>query len=335
MGNYNTSVLEEVSRPGIFDKAIQHALIGSGVFYNLIAGKYEGENKSKVSPALVESTDVGNGYFENFVLLKENDNITWRDATEGLTNTTLDLGDRPRVAIQNLVGTIPLFQRDLDLNTQNPDKVQDLLSTAIIQAKDTVTNRMNIATFALGTEFATKTLWGLRYWIPDSATTGSVAGISQVTETNWRTYSLNAGVNSFATNAEAYFETMFLETNFNGNMADLVIMDNTSYGRFKALIKARELYNPIDDKATRLAGFEGIRYSGRYIIPDANCPAGSVFAVNTKKIKLATVKGCNMRIGEFIEPVGEQFKSAKFTWRGNIVFLTRKSNGKIYGFTTP
>lgn len=332
MANYTTDVLEEISKPGIIDKTVQKLIIGNNPFYWSIAGKYKGETKTKKVPNFYEETNTGTGYFEFFVLLKENDNITWRSRTEGLTNTELDFGDRPKIPIRNLVGSVPLYDFDVDLNSANRDKIVTLTTMALEQAVGTAMNRMGIGTFAVGTEFGGKAMYGLRYWCPDTVTSGSVAGIDQATESNWRSYVKSAGSDSFATYAESYIETMLLETAYNDHFSDLLVMDKTSFGRLKKLIKAREQYITYNEEY-RKAGFTALEYSGKAVIPDAACPAGSIFAIPTKDVSVATVKGCNFKIGPFIEPVDGQFKAAKFKARLNMVFKQRKPAGKIYGFT--
>lgn len=333
MGNYTTDVLEEISRPGIIDKTVQKLIIANNPYFWSIAGKYKGDTKAKKVPNFYEETNTGTGYFEFFVLLKENDNITWRSRTEGLTNTELDFGDRPKIPIKNLVGSVPLYDFDVDLNNANRDRIVKLTTMALEQAVATAQNRMGIGVFSLGTEYGGKTIYGLRYWCPDTVTSGSVAGIDQATETNWRSYVKNAGSDSFATYAETYIDTMMLETSYNDHKSDLLVMDKTSFGRLKKLIKAREQYVRFDEEY-RKAGFKALEYNGASVIPDAACPAGSIFAIPTKDTVIATVKGCNFQIGPFVEPVDGQFRAAKFKARLNQVMKQRKPAGKIYGFTT-
>jgi len=333
MGNYTTDILTEISRPGIIDKQVQKAIVGNNPLYWAIAGKYQGETKAKKVPAFVEETNVGTGYFEHFVLLKENANITWRSRTEGVATDEIDLGDRPKIPVRSLVGSIPLYDFDVDLNEANTDRIVKLVTAALEQAQGTAMNLMGTGMFSVGTEYASKVMWGLRYWNPDTVTSGSVAGIDQATETNWRSYVSNQSGNSFATYAEAAIETLILETAFNENFSDLLVTDKTSFGRLKALIKTREHYIQYDEEY-RKAGFRALEYSGKCVIPDAACPAGSIFAIPTKLTKILVVKGCNFQIGPFVEPVGDQFKAAKFKARLNMLQQQRKPTGKIVNFTT-
>jgi hypothetical protein len=344
-GNYNstagtvpslTAVLNEISRPGVIDAQIRKTLVANNAFYALIAGKAVPNvtGKPSVKPALIEQSASNNGYFENFVLLKENSNITWRSGTEGLTNTTIDLGDRPQIPVRNIVGTIPLYMIDTDLNSGAENKIVSLVKTATEQAIQTAENLMGAGAFALGSEFTSKTLWGLRYWCPDTVDSGTVAGIDTSAETNYRTASTNATGISFATNAENYISALQLSCTFGANRTpDLLIMDNTSYSRFKAIFRARNFMLQKSERMTAL-GFEAISFDGMDVMADANCPAGSIFAITTDLNKLVTVKGCNFAIGDFVEPVDAQYRSAKMKFRGNMVMLDRKPNGKIYNFTT-
>lgn len=337
MANYAgtgiSGILSEISKPGVISNQLQRAVLANNAFYYLVAGKteYKGQAQAKRVPNIMEETDTGTGYFESFILLKENDNITWRSREEGLSTGEIDLGDRSKIEIRSMVGTIPLYQYDVDLNNVNAKRIVKLLTGAIEQAKMTATNLMGAGLFSLGTEYANKTIDGLRYWLPDTVTSGSVAGIDQATETNWRSYSRDAGANSFATNAEAYIRTMITNTAFGGNFTDLLLMDTTNFARFQNIIGDQQRYG-----STELlkAGFIAMQYDGRSIVYDSSCTLGSIFALTTKKIRIAAVKGCNFVIGKWIEPVNEQYQAAKLKFRGNIVFLDRKPQGKIYGFTT-
>jgi hypothetical protein len=344
-GNYNstsgtvpalTAILNEISRPGVIDAQVRKTLVNNNALFAVVAGKPVPNvtGKPRVKPAMMEETASNNGYFENFVLLKENTNITWRTGTEGLTNTDLDLGDRPQIPVRNIVGTIPLYMIDTDLNQGSENRIVSLTKTAIEQAIQTAENLMGAGVFALGTEYTAKTLWGLRYWCPDTVTSGTVAGIDTSVETRYRTYSKNAGTDSFASFAENYINLAQLSCTFGANRTpDIVVMDNTSYSRFKAIFRARNFMLQKSERMTAL-GFEAISFDGMDIMADANCPAGSIFLLTSSLNKLVTVKGCNFSIGDFIEPVDAQYRSAKMKFRGNWIQLDRLPNGKIYGFTT-
>ena len=333
-GNYNDTLLNEVSRPALFSSIAERAIVNNNPLFAMIAGKYDGEMSKKVKPAFQEETKCGSGYFENFIVLKSNGNIDWVSREQSLPTVELDLGDRPKVPVQNLVGTIPLYIRDTDLNSGDPDKLQDILKLALEQGKDTADNLMGVAAFALGTEKAGKIMWGLRYWLPDTVTSGSVAGIDQGVETVWRPYVKDATSASFATYGSSYIETMFLETAYNGNFTDLAVTDNTTFGYLKAIIIKNERYVKENEKLRTMGFPQSLEVSGRAFIADPNCTAGTIFALCTKKVKVLVVKGCSFTIGKFIEPVDGQFKAAKLTFRGNMAFLTRRPNGKIINFTT-
>lgn len=348
MGNYNnttgpttgfalTEVLNTVSRAGIIDSEIRKTLVNNNARYALMAGKQVADAATgtmKIVPKLVEETDTGTGYFENFILLDENGNITWRDGSEGLDTNAITLGDRARIPIQSMVGTIPINQMEMDLNEVNRDRIVKIMTAAIEQANQTAENLMGAGAFAAGTEYAAKTLWGTQYWLPNTVTSGSVAGIDQAVKSNYRSYSKNAGSDSFAIYAESYINVMQIGCTFGKNRTpEIVTMDGTNYSRFKQIFRSRGTILLPAPKLTKL-GFEGIEFDGMSVMTDANCPTGVIYAETPSLMRLSVVKGCNFKIGSFIEPVNEQFVAAKIKFRGNIVYLDRKPHGKIYGFTT-
>jgi len=338
MANYAgtgiSGILSEISKPGVISNQLQRAILNNNAFYYLVAGKteYKGQQQAKRVPNITEETDTGTGYFESFILLKENDNITWRSREEGLSVGEIDLGDRSKIEIRNMVGTIPLYQYDIDLNNVNSERIVKLLTSAIEQAKMTACNLMGTGLFSAGTEFANKTIDGLEYWLPDDTTAGSIAGIDQATETNWRSYSRDCSAISFATNAEAYMRTMITNTAFGGNFTDLFVMGATNFARLQAVISDQQRY--VKENILLKAGFIALEFDGRSVVYDSSCPLGNIYGLTTKLIRVAAVKGCNFTIGKWIEPVNEQYQAAKLKFRGNIVFLDRKPQGKLYTFDT-
>jgi hypothetical protein len=338
MANYAgvgiSGILSEISKPGVISNQLQRAVLNNNAFYYLAAGKteYKGQQQAKRVPNIVEETDTGTGYFESFILLKENGNITWRSREEGVATDAIDLGDRSKIEIRSLVGTIPLYQYDIDLNNANNERIVKLLTGAIEQAKMTATNLMGAGLFSAGTEYANKTIDGLEYWLPDTVTSGSVAGIDQATNANWRSYSRDCSAVSFATNAEAYIRTMITGTAFGGNFTDLILMDATNFARLQALINDQQRY--IKENILLKAGFIALEFDGRSVVYDSGCPLGNIYGITSKLVRIAAVKGCNFVIGKWIEPVNEQYQAAKLKFRGNIVFLDRKPQGKLYTFDT-
>lgn len=331
MANY-TTILEQISKPGVIDSNLQRAVYGNNATLWAITGKPDFKGKRDAVPKFKEEEDAGTGYFETFILLEENDNITWRSRTEGLAVADIDLGDRTKVPVQSIVGTIPVYDYDLDLNNANRNRVVKLLTAVIEQAQATASNLLGAGVFADGTAFAAKTFYGMQYWLPNTVTSGSVAGIDPATKTNWRSYVKNAGTDSFATYATAYINALMDNCVYGREMIDLLIFNVQEFGRLKAILQTYQRFTT-NDEYTK-AGFRNIEYGGATCILDGNETAGVIHGLCTDNWELAFVKGCNMRIGSFIEPVNEQYRAAKFTTRGNLVCKNRKPNGKIYSFGT-
>lgn len=331
MANY-TTILEQISKPGVIDNQLQRAVLSNNAALWLITGKPDFKGPKTAKPKFVEETDGGTGNFETFVLLEENDNITWRSRTEGLSVNELDLGDRTQVPIRSLVGAIPVYNYDADLNNVNKNRVVKLLTAVIEQAQMTASNLMGAGVFAAGTEYAGKTLYGFQYWLPNTVTSGSVAGIDQATKTNWRSYSKNAGTDSFATYWAEYLDVMLNSTTYGPNMIDLLLFGATNFGRLKKAMQATQYF--VDQESLTKAGFRNVEFGGAACVLDGNQTTGVIHGLCSKVWELACVAGCNMRVGKFIEPVNEQYVAAKLTFRGNMVCKDRKPNGKIYGWTT-
>jgi len=332
MANY-TTILEQISKPGVIDSNMQRAVYGNNALLWAMTGKPDYKGRKDAIPKFVEEEDGGTGYFETFVLLEENANITWRSRTEGLGVAEIDLGDRTKVPVQSLVGTIPLYNYDLDLNNVNRNRVVKLLTAAIESAQATASNLLAAGVFAAGTEYAAKTFYGTQYWLPNTVTSGSVAGIDQATKTNWRSYVKNAGTGSFATYYADYLYQLLDNCVFGQNMIDLLVFYTTQFSRLKKALTANHERITSHEEYTK-AGFRNVEFAGAVCIMDSHQTDGVIAGLCTKVWELAFIKGCNMRIGSWIEPVNEQYQAAKMTVRGNEICKDRKPNGKIYGFTT-
>jgi hypothetical protein len=331
MANY-TTILEQISKPGVIDSNLQRAVYGNNALLWAITGKPDYKNKKDAIPKFQEEEDGGTGYFETFVLLEENANITWRSRTEGLSVTEIDLGDRTKVPVQSIVGTIPVYDYDLDLNNVNRNRVVKLLTAVIEQAQATASNLMAAGIYAAGTGYAGKEFYGAQYWLPNTVTSGSIAGIDQATKTNWRSYVKNGGTDSFATYAVNYISALIDNTVYGRDMADLLTFNVQEFSRLKAILQAYQRVG--DTEEYTKMGFRNLEYGGATCLLDGNETAGVIHAFCSSVWELAFIKGCNMKIGSFIEPVNEQYRAAKLTIRGNAVCKNRKPNGKIYSFGT-
>jgi hypothetical protein len=165
----------------------------------------------------------------------------------------------------------------------------DLLKAKIMQAEETLKDNVNTMLFGDGTGNSNKEWYGLRALLSGldddgvRVGTASIGGIDGATEAYW-----NSVVKGSSTGAVTAFTPVALNTPYNsaskGNdRIDAIFTTQALYESYEAQLLPSVRRS---EAASADAGFDNLLFKGKPIFYDGDCPAGSIFGINSKYLKL-------------------------------------------------
>lgn len=174
----------------------------------------------------------------------------------------------------------------LEIDVQNTGKEQviDLLETRIKNAEKTLRNNINIGMISNGTGSGGKQIGGLKLLVADTASTGTVGGVSRVDYTFARNQSYDAstdgGTAATSANIQRYMNTLYLRCTRGPDKPDLILADSVYYGLYWASLQAIQRIN---DPKRGVAGFQSIAFGSADVVYEdsTEMPASQMYFLNT------------------------------------------------------
>lgn len=151
------------------------------------------------------------------------------------------------------------------LQNAGKEKIIDLLEGRIKVAEGQLMNRIDYDCYQDGTGNSSKNIGGLALLVPDTATSGTVGGISRSAFSFWQTVSYsgvtNGGAAVSAANIQAYMTALSIRLVRGTNKPDLFIADNTYYQYYVNSLQAIQRVNTSGSGAAG-AGFASLKFYG-------------------------------------------------------------------------
>ena len=197
----------------------------------------------------------------------------------------------------------------------------DLLEAKIMQAEESLREGFNRMFFADGTGNSGKDWNGLGNLIESGNTVG---GINSATAGNeyWRSYEDNtAGALTLAQMATAYNTT-----SVGNDHPDVILTTQTLFEKYESLLQPQLRYT---DTKTADAGFQNLLFKSAPIMYDVHAPAGTMFFLNSKYIKLVGHSDKWFKQTDFVRPENQDARFALIMCYGNLVVSNRKKQGKL------
>lgn len=160
---------------------------------------------------------------------------------------------------------------------------------------------------------------GLLMLIPDDPTTGVVGGLSQATQTQWRTSAYQFGGNLDATNIEEAFDDILLDLTLKGEKPDLILLGRNIYRTYRQAIRDKIVLNIADTKKGKAMydlGFEGFTHNGITCLFDEDCGVNRAYFINSKYIRTHILKGVNMKVKQLVAPWDTDAIGRRIVWQG-------------------
>lgn len=285
--------------------------------YNFVTrGKFADNVYSK--QALLEAAKAFNGIKrqpggESLVAqleYAENATAGWLGPYGTFNTNPQDILTSAQFGWKSVAGTVILTDLE-QVQNDGPQKMADLISLKIRNLQKSLRKEMTRAFWNDGTNPLEPV--GLRAII---GTTGTLGGISRTTQTWWR-----ANVESTAEVLSVpRMVTMYNNCSAGGeDYPQILVTTQTLYEKYEALAQAfQEIQHPGHGNVADLA-FEHLRFKGKPVIWDAQCPTGEMDFINFNYLKIMPREGWEFRQLPVDRPGNQPLEIHAVSWFGGFV----------------
>ena len=198
----------------------------------------------------------------------------------------------------------------------------DLLEAKIMQAEESLREGFNQMFFGDGTGNSGKNWNGLGNLIESGNTVGGINSATGQGNDFWRSYEENtAGALTLLQMATAYNST-----SVGNDHPDLILTTQTLFEKYESLLQPQLRYT---DTKTAEAGFQNLLFKGAPIMYDVHAPAGTMFFINSKYLKLVGHSDKWFAQTDFVRPENQDARFALIMCYGNLVCSNRAKQGKL------
>lgn len=226
--------------------------------------------------------------------------------TDTISTTRVDVFDRAEFQWKEYAGTAVLSDLEADRNA-GEGTVFSLLPAKLENLRSSMRSAINSDLFSDGTGNSSKQIGGLQLIVSATPTTGTVGAINRANFSFWRNQQ------DTGTKTTTAFDNLraAMRSNYNkcsNGMSDahpsFAVTDRTTFEGFEGLLLANERFA---DKSNGDGGFknEVLKFKGAKISYDNDCPAGVLYFLNPKFLKLAYKKGSWFKMLESQRPANQ------------------------------
>lgn len=160
---------------------------------------------------------------------------------------------------------------------------------------------------------------GLSNLIPDDPTTGTLGGISRVTETQWRTSSYDFDGNIDETNIEEALDDIILDLTVKGSRPTVFLTGRNLYRIYRQAVKDKIVINLSESNGGKKMmdlGFKGVQHQAIPMLYDEDCPVNKLYAINDTYLKLHILRHVNMKVKKLVAPWNVDAHGRRTVWQG-------------------
>lgn len=227
------------------------------------------------------------------ISFQDNGNAGWYSGYDLLPVAASDVLSAAEFAIKQCA--VPVVISGLEM-LQNAGKEQmiDLMDGRMAVAESTMANLISDALYSDGTGSGGKEITGLNAAVALAPTSGVYGGIDRAVWTFWRNQINNTSGLTAAT-IQAALNTLYASCVRGADHPDLLLSDATLWNLYMSSLQATQRFT---DPKTADLGFPSIKFMGSDWVLDGgiggNCPAGTLFMLNTKYIHYRPHSSRNM-----------------------------------------
>lgn len=162
---------------------------------------------------------------------------------------------------------------------------------------------------------------GLAAVIPDDPTTGTLGGISRVTETQWRTSAYDFDGSLDATNIEEAFDDILMDTTLKGESPDLILCGRNIMRAYRQAVRDKAVIDLNTSKnGSKMydLGFSGVSHNGVTMLYDEDCNVNKAYFINSKYLRLHILKHVNMKVKKLTSPWTTDASGTRVVWQGQV-----------------
>ena len=254
------------------NKAIDNISNNNGLFYKM---SKQGSFKA----------EAGGEPFREKLLYAENNNTAWQDPYSQFNTNPQDYLTFADFEQKSLISSIPFFDRDITTN-QSKEKLLDLVKTGVDSTIISLVNVLATSLYSDGTN--PNELEGLQHLISKTPTSGTVGGIDRASYTFWRNqvydFSSESVVPS-STTIQLAMTTLFLRCLIQGPQfaPDTIVTDQVFWNYYNSSLTT--IQRTENDEMAQ-AGFETLRFRNADVVYDPNCPASTMYFLNSRYLFL-------------------------------------------------
>lgn len=160
---------------------------------------------------------------------------------------------------------------------------------------------------------------GLSNLIPDDPTTGTLGGISRVTETQWRTSSYDFNGNIDETNIEEALDDIILDLTVKGSKPTVFLTGRNLYRIYRQAVRDKVVINLSESNGGKKMmdlGFKGVQHQAIPMLYDEDCPVNKLYAINDTYLKLHILRHVNMKVKKLVAPWNVDAHGRRTVWQG-------------------
>lgn len=213
------------------------------------------------------------------VSIKENTNFAWQDPNASTATDEVEVLIDATYDWKYLYGNVVLPGFKIR-NNNGKEAKHKILKALMENAKSTMRNLVDVAIFSDGTDALS--LDGLPVLFTNDGT-GTVGGIATATYPKWTNQSTVETATVDATTSEDYLKAMtgtFNKCVIGSERPDLIITTTEMHAKYEAACQEQKRFTGENKKAADL-GFESLEFKKAAFIFDSNCPADTMYFLNT------------------------------------------------------
>lgn len=212
-----------------------------------------------------------------------------------------------------------------ELQNAGVQKIIDLAEIRMNAARMKIENDLGTDIFSDGTGYAGKAIAGLRLAIDDGTTYGTYGGLARTAGAAQGTvaYAASGNINTTAATFTPDIATtaMGLAT-VGSERPDLIVTTQTLWDRFHDRLQTQQRFPSTGTPGSQsmiAAGFPSFSWSGAEVVVDNQCPAGSMYFLNTKYISLYVHKARNFEVDGPHTPANRDQRTWRVFFAGQLV----------------
>jgi len=200
-----------------------------------------------------------------------------------------------------VAGSLIMSNQEIDEN-KGSSKIFDLLAKKLDVLETSIKDKFSDYLYGLG---AGSDPNGLALLVPDDPTTGTLAGISRVTESQWRTSSYDFNGTLTAADIEEAFRDIFRDLTQKSDKPSVIIAGIDIMRMYETAI-ADKISLPFSNlnagKRMVDLGYVGASFLGVPIVFDEQCPVDHAYFLNDKYLRTTILKGVEFRPEKLTAP---------------------------------